>query len=99
MMDDVLAFADQEYRRIEEAQRLLEETEIVGQSRNGGVTARMRGTGQLTEVTFDRRRLSRYDDKAIGAFVVEAVNDAIQGLGEATRQAFAEFMTAADDES
>jgi DNA-binding YbaB/EbfC family protein len=94
-MDEILAQADQETQRIAEIQRSIERMEITGRSRNNGVAAKLRGNGQLTEVTIDPRVLDRYDAKSIGAFVVEAVNDAVRRLAEASQARYAPYIAEA----
>jgi nucleoid-associated protein EbfC len=91
-IDELLARAEEQQRLITEAQQSLERTELVGRSRNGVVTAKLRGSGQLVEVSIDPRQLARYDAKALGVLVVEAVNDAMARLSQATRDAFAPFL-------
>ncbi|GIH21036.1 YbaB/EbfC family nucleoid-associated protein [Rugosimonospora africana] len=88
----ILAQAQEQQRRITEAQRALETKEIVGRSRNSVVTAKLRGSGQLVDVAFDPRQMARYDARALGALVVEAVNDAMNRLALATQEAFAPFL-------
>lgn len=94
-MEEILAQAHRETGRIAEMQRRLERMEVTGRSRNNGVSAKLRGTGQVTEVTIDPRVLARYDAKAVGGFVVEAVNDAMRRLGEASQAAYAPFIAEA----
>ena len=94
-LEEFLAQAEEEQRRIMDAQGTLERLEVTGRSRNNVVTAKVRGTGQLTEITIDPRQLSRFDAKALGVLVVEAVNDAGARVAEASRELFAPFMTQA----
>lgn len=94
-IDDLLAQAEERQRLIAEAQQSLKRKEVVGRSRNGIVTAKLRGSGQLVEVSIDPRQLPRYDAKALGALVVEAVNDAMSRLAQATQETFAPFLAEA----
>lgn len=94
-VDDIVAQAERETERIAEVQRALERLEVTGHSRNNGVAAKMRGTGQLVAVTIDPRVLDRYDAKAIGTFVVEAVNDAGRRLGEESQARLAPYIARA----
>lgn len=94
--DDLVAEADEKLRQIEEVQRKFERTEVTGHSRNNGVTAKMRGSGQVTEVTIDPRILQRFDAKAIGGFVTEAVNDALRRLNEANQALWGPLMAEAE---
>jgi len=91
-LDDFMAEAEEKMRHIEEAQRTFERMEVTGHSRNNAVTAKMRGSGTLTDVSIDPRVLQRYDAKALGGFVVEAVNDALRRLGEANQAIWAPLM-------
>jgi DNA-binding YbaB/EbfC family protein len=95
-MDEFLAQAEEQQRLIKEAQRSLERMEITGRSRNNVVLAKLRGSGQLVEMTIDPRQMQRYDAKALGGLVVEAVNDAMRLLAEASRQKFAPFIAEAE---
>ena len=97
--DDFMAQAEEKLQQIEQVQRTFERTEVTGHSRNGAVTAKMRGSGQLADITIDPRTLQRYDAKAIGGFVVEAVNDALRRLAETTQAMWAPLMAEAGFES
>jgi DNA-binding protein YbaB len=102
MMDEVEQFvarAEEQRQAILDAQRRLERMELVGRSRNSVVVAKVRGSGQLTEVTLDPRQLPRYDAKVLGGFVVEAVNDAMAKLAEASQELFAPFLAEAEAEA
>lgn len=92
-MDEFLAKAEEQQRLILEAQRSLERMEITGRSRNNVVTAKLLGSGQLTEITFDPRQMPRYDAWALGGLTVEAVNDAMRRLAEASQEAFAPYLS------
>jgi DNA-binding YbaB/EbfC family protein len=95
-MDDFLAQAEEQQRRIQEAQRALERMEVSGRSRYNVVTARLRGSGQLLDIAIDPRQMSRYDAKALGGLVVEAVNDAMGRLAAASQETFAPFLAEAE---
>jgi DNA-binding YbaB/EbfC family protein len=95
-MEEILAQAEERQQRILDAQRSLERMEITGRSRNNVVTAKLRGSGQLTDITIDPRQMQRYDAKALGGLVVEAVNDAMRRLAEASRETFAPFIAQAE---
>jgi DNA-binding YbaB/EbfC family protein len=95
-VDEFLAQAEEQQRRVIEAQRALEQTEITGRSRNNVVTAKLRGSGQLVEVTIDPRQMPRHDAKALGGLVVEAVNDAMRHLADKSREVFAPFLAEAE---
>jgi nucleoid-associated protein EbfC len=95
-VDDFLAQAEEQQRRVLDAQRSLERMEITGRSRNNVVIAKLRGSGQLVEVAIDPRQMPRHDAKALGGLVVEAVNDAMGHLAEASREVFAPFLAEAE---
>ena len=95
-MDDFMAQAEAKLRHIEDVQRTFEQTVVTGHSRNNAVSAKMRGSGELTDVTIDPRLLQRYDAKAVGGFVVEAVNDAVRRLAETTQAMWAPLMAEVD---
>jgi|SRR6187397_236520 DNA-binding YbaB/EbfC family protein len=95
-LEEFLAQAEEEQQRFKDAQSALERMEVTGRSRNNVVTAKLRGTGQLTDITIDPRQMGRYDAKALGGLVVDAVNDAGVRLAEASREMFAPFIAAAE---
>jgi DNA-binding protein YbaB len=97
-MDEFLERAEEQQRRILEAQQALEHMEISGRSRYNVVTAKLRGSGQLIDIAIDPRQMSRYDAKALGGLVVEAVNDAMTRLAAANKEAFAPFVAEAEAE-
>lgn len=98
-VEEFVARAEEQRQAILDAQRRLERMEVIGRSRNSVVTAKVRGSGQLSEITLDPRQLPRYDAKALGGFVVEAVNDAMGKLAGASQELFAPFMAAAEAEA
>jgi DNA-binding protein YbaB len=97
--DDLVAQADEKLRQIEQVQQQFERAEVTGHSRNNGVSARMRGNGQVIDVVIDPRILERFDAKAVGGFVTEAVNDALRRLNEANQALWAPLMAEVDLET
>ena len=87
-VDDLLAQVHEQQRRVEEIQRSLERMDIVGYAGNGDVTVRLKGSGQFTEVAIDPDAYRNYGASAIGSLVLEAINDGLQRLGEASRRKF-----------
>ncbi len=87
-VDDLLAQVHEQQRRVEEIQRSLERMDIVGYAGNGDVTVRLKGSGQFTEVAIDPDAYRRYGAEGIGSLVLEAINDGLQRLGEASRRKF-----------
>ncbi len=91
-IEDLLADIEAQRERVLEVQRGVERLEVVGYAAGGEVTARLRGTCQFSEVSIDPRALRRYDPQTLGGLVVEAVNDALGKLNEASRQRFAPLV-------
>lgn len=85
---DVLAEIDSQQRLFEQAEQAMLRTEVTGRSRNGEVSAKVIGTGRFTEIVIDPKLSQRLGAQAIGALVVEAVNDAIARLAVAGRKHF-----------
>jgi DNA-binding protein YbaB len=87
-IEDLLAEVHAQRERVMEVQRSVERMEITGSAGNGEVTVRLKGTGQLTEVSIDPQAYRRYDAETVGCLVVEAANDGLRRLGEASRRRF-----------
>ena len=87
-VDDLLAQVQEQQRKVEEVQRSLERMDIVGYAGNGDVTVRLKGSGQFTEVVIDPDAYRNYGASGIGSLVLEAINDGLQRLGEASRRKF-----------
>lgn len=91
-MDEQIADLMVQVRRqqsvVEQAQRAVEQMEISGTSRDGEVTARLRGTGEFTEISIDPQSFRRYDAETMGSLVLEAVNDGLRKLGAASKAKF-----------
>jgi DNA-binding protein YbaB len=87
-VEELMAQVQAQQRRIEDIQRSVERMEIIGYSRNGEATATLTGVGQFTEISIDPRAMRRYDAESIGSLVLEAVNDGLSRLTEASRATF-----------
>jgi DNA-binding YbaB/EbfC family protein len=94
-IDDLLAQAQAQQERVMEAQRSLERMDITGEAGNGEVTVRLKGSGRFTEIAVDPGAHRRYDADSLGALVLEAVNDGLRNLGEASRRKFEPLMAEA----
>ncbi len=91
-MDDdfeqLLAKMQAQQRQAEELQREIQSMEITGRSRNGEVTATLKGGGQFTAIRIDPRVVQRYGPDSVGMLVVEAVNDGLRRAAEASMARF-----------
>lgn len=79
----------------ERIQRDVEAMEINGGSRRGEVRVTIRGNGQVPSVTIDPDALDRYDADELGDLIMEAVNDTLRRVAEASRARFRPFIEAA----
>ncbi|HZM74254.1 MAG TPA: YbaB/EbfC family nucleoid-associated protein [Candidatus Limnocylindrales bacterium] len=86
--EELLAKMEAQQRRAEEMQREIQTMEITGKSRNGEVTATLKGGGQFTAVKIDPRVIQRYGPDSVGMLVVEAVNDGLRRAAEASMARF-----------
>jgi DNA-binding protein YbaB len=91
LLDRVRKQTDQ-VRRI---QRSIEAMHITGTSRNGEVTVTVQGNGRFTEVSIDQETVRRYNARDLGDIVLEAVNDGLHKLAEASSARFAPVIEAA----
>jgi nucleoid-associated protein EbfC len=82
----------EEVRRI---QRGVEAMEITGGSRDREVQVTVRGTGEVTRVTIDPDALQDYNASDLGDIVMEAVNDALRKVAEASSARFQPLIEAA----
>jgi hypothetical protein len=94
-IDSMLEELRQQQEQIERIQRGVDAMVVKGFSRGNEVTASVRGTGRLTEISIDPAMIRQYDAHDIGAIVTEAVNDAFDKLAAATKARFAPVLEAA----
>ena len=59
------------------------------------VTVSLRGSGQFTDVSIDPESMRRYNARDLGDMVLEAVNDGLRKMAEATSARFAPVIEAA----
>lgn len=85
---------ERQQKRIEEIERAVMAMEVTGRSRRGEVTAVIKGTGQFTKIKIDPNLAGRQSLEAIGNLVLEAVNDGLRKLNEATRKRFEPLISA-----
>src|SRR4051812_46733789 len=95
-IEEMLATIEARNARALDVQRSVERMEITGHSGRGDVTVRLRGTGQFTEVAIDPRLLRRGDPDTLSELVVEAVNDGLRRLREASQREFAPLIAEAE---
>ncbi|MCK2238647.1 MULTISPECIES: YbaB/EbfC family nucleoid-associated protein [unclassified Crossiella] len=94
-VDDLLERVRRQQEEIERIQRNVESMLVQGRSQRDEVSVTVQGTGRLTEVTIDPRVLRQGDARALGEFVVEAVNDGLRKVAEASTARFAPVIESA----
>ena len=95
---DVQGLLDQVRAQQEQVQRIqrgVETLEVKGYSRGNEVTVSLRGSGQFTDINIDPESMRRYNARDLGDMVLEAVNDGLRKLAEATSARFAPVIEAA----
>jgi hypothetical protein len=98
MDTDVAGLLDRVRRQTDQVQRIqrsVEAMRITGTSRNGEVTVTVQGTGRFTEISIDPETMRRYNARDLGDIVLEAVNDGLHKLAEASSARFAPVIEAA----
>jgi DNA-binding YbaB/EbfC family protein len=85
----------QQTDQVQRIQRSVEAMRVTGTSRNGEVTVTVQGTGRFTAVDIDPETVRRYDARDLGDIVLEAVNDGLHKLAEASSARFAPVIEAA----
>lgn len=94
-LDELLEQVRAQQEHVAEVQRSVEAMEVRGASRGDEVSVTLRGTGQFTDITFHGDTLRRYGAQELGDIVLEAVNDGLARLAEASRARFAPIVDAA----
>jgi nucleoid-associated protein EbfC len=97
-LDALLEQVRVQQEQVADVQRSVEALEIRGASRGDEVSVTLRGNGQFTDVTFHGDTLRRYGAHELGDIVLEAVNDGLAKLAEASRARFAPFVDATSDQ-
>src|SRR5262245_64102423 len=87
-LDEMMAELAVQRARVEQIQQTVERLEVTGRSRNNEVLAKIRGTGQFTQLVIDPRTFQQYNAQSISFLVLEAVNDAQRKVAEASRQTY-----------
>jgi DNA-binding protein YbaB len=95
---DVAGLLDQVRQQADEVQRIqrsVEAMQVKGNSRNNEVTVTVTGTGRFTEIDIDPETIRRFTARELGDIVLEAVNDGLRKLGEASTARFKPIIEAA----
>lgn len=95
---DVAGLLDQVRQQADEVQRIQRSVEamlVKGNSRNNEVTVTVTGTGRFTEINIDPESHRRFNARDLGDIVLEAVNDGLRKLGEASTARFKPIIEAA----
>jgi DNA-binding protein YbaB len=92
---EIMARIQDQQDAVERVQRDVEIMRVDGYSRSNEVIATVQGTGRFTEISIDPDTIRRYDPYDLGAIVLEAVNDAMSRLSEATSALYAPVIEAA----
>jgi DNA-binding protein YbaB len=97
-LTDVAGLLDRVRKQTDQVQRIqrsVEAMRITGSSRNNEVTVTVQGNGRFTEVSIDPETMRRYNARDLGDIVLEAVNDGLHKLAEASSARFAPVIEAA----
>lgn len=95
---DVAALMERVQRQQEEIQKIqrgIEAMEVIGATRHDEVRVTVRGNGQITRVTIDPDAISDNDADQLGDLVMDAVNDGLRKVAEASAARFQPIMEAA----
>ncbi|HEY4021727.1 MAG TPA: YbaB/EbfC family nucleoid-associated protein [Pseudonocardiaceae bacterium] len=95
---DVAGLLDKVRQQADEVQRIqrsVEAMQVKGNSRNNEVTVTVTGTGRFTEINIDPETMRRFNARDLGEIVLEAVNDGLRKLGEASTARFKPIIEAA----
>jgi nucleoid-associated protein EbfC len=95
---DVAALMDRVRQQQEEIQRIqrgVEAMEVIGASRHDEVRITVRGNGQVTNVSIDPDALTENDADQLGGIVMEAINDGLRKVAEASSARFRPVVEAA----
>jgi DNA-binding YbaB/EbfC family protein len=89
---ELLAQVQKQTEEVRRIQRTVEAMEIEGRSRDGEVVVTLCGDGRFTAISIDPESLGRFDAGNLGEVVLEAVNDGLTRLTEASRSRFAPMI-------
>ena len=91
-IDGLLAQIRQQQEDVARIQRGVETMEVKGASRGNEVSVTLLGSGRFTDIAIDPEAQRRYNAEDLGAIVLEAVNDGLTKLAEATKARFAPIL-------
>jgi DNA-binding protein YbaB len=94
-MDGLLAQVRRQTEEVRRIQRSVEAMEVKGYSRGNEVTVVLRGDGRFSTIDIDPEAIRRYDARNLGEIVLEAVNNGLQKLAEASSAKFAPVIESA----
>lgn len=94
-VEGLLAKVRAQTDQVQRIQRAVEAMQVKGNSRNNEVTVTVRGTGRFTAIDIDPEALRRFDAHDLGDIVLEAVNDGLRKLAEASAARFAPVIEGA----
>jgi DNA-binding protein YbaB len=93
-IDGLLEQIRQQQEDVARIQRGVEAMEVKGASRGNEVSVTLRGSGRFTEIAIEAEAQRRYNAEDLGGIVLEAVNDGLTKLAEATKARFAPILEA-----
>jgi nucleoid-associated protein EbfC len=79
-------------QQVERIQRDVEAMRVTGHSRDNEVSATVQGNGRFTEISIDEYAARQYGPYELGPIVLEAVNDALDRMAEATAAQYAPVL-------
>lgn len=94
-IEGLLERVRQQQEDVARIQRGVETMEVKGASRGNEVSVTLRGSGRFTEIAIDAETQRRFSAHELGEIVLEAVNDGLTKLAEATRARFAPIIDSA----
>lgn len=91
-VERLMAEVRENQSRLEEVQRGLLATELVGSAERGLVTATMTGGGRFTAVTIEDDAVRQFPPTVLGEVVLAALNDAMRQHVALTRERFGPYL-------
>ena len=93
-IDGLLEQVRKQQEDVARIQRGVETMQVKGASRSNEVSVTLLGSGRFTEIAIDPEAQRRFNAHDLGEIVLEAVNDGLTKLAEATRARFAPIIDA-----